>query len=261
LADHRHPSIGPDGADAAGYCLLGLDDVDDRQRIRIDNYDPTIRKEEETVAFIRRYDLHNSRRQPFKANPLGDFGANGHGEVDFFHRCNVDFLYNLTNFSPLLEGDVDVSLGIGCLVVRRRFVSDVRLGRIFVGRARLVLIGRLCRGIAALADCARFGAIASTLLASSGIVCAGYALLHSCRSTCVVSLVIVPPDASCDPAFVFMSVDDLPGALPLVDEPSFDCFCISEPRVFCSVDWPFCGQAPDVSGLQSLPEPLAVPFD
>jgi len=48
--------------DTAGCCLLGRDDVDDRESIGIDDNDPAVRKEEEAVAFVCRYDLHDTRR-------------------------------------------------------------------------------------------------------------------------------------------------------------------------------------------------------
>jgi hypothetical protein len=69
--------------------------------------------------------------------------------------------------------------------------------------------------------------------------------------------VVVPPEASCEPDLV--SVEDLPDALRLVEELSFEgclaLFCMSAPwRDFCCDDWPSpFGQAPDASGVQSVP--------
>lgn len=77
--------------------MLGLDDVDDRESIGIDDHDPAIREDEEAVAFILRNDLHNARRQPFQPDLLRDFRSDGNREVDFLHRSNVNLLHHRSN--------------------------------------------------------------------------------------------------------------------------------------------------------------------
>jgi len=77
--------------------------------------------------------------------------------------------------------------------------------------------------------------------------------------------VVVPLPASCDPGLV--SVEALPEALPLVEDLSWEgcsaLFWVSEPWPdFCCDDWPLpCGQAPDASGVQSVPVPAALEPD
>ncbi|MBB4477499.1 hypothetical protein GGE46_000040 [Rhizobium etli] len=80
-------------------------------------------------------------------------------------------------------------------------------------------------------------------------------------ASCVLLFVpeVVEPPASAPPDLV--SVEALPDALPLVEESSFErcsaLFCVSEPEDFCCDDWCApCGQAPEASGVHSVPAAL-----
>lgn len=75
LIVHHWLLLRPGGAKAppGPSAASGLDNINNRQCVGIDDDDPAVCKDEEAVAFILRNDLDNARRQRFKPHLLRDF--------------------------------------------------------------------------------------------------------------------------------------------------------------------------------------------